>query len=92
MADQPKATPEQVEAVRAALAGGFAIVCYAMCWPCQFGQHITEAHTWMDDEDIEFSKDIDMPTNAEERAALAAARPCGCHCNKTNRDATGGAS
>lgn len=62
------------------LAG--AIVCYAKCWPCQFGEHPAQPHTWMDDEDIEFSKDVEWPTTPDQWAALAASHPCGCWCLK----------
>lgn len=80
MNDQPKLTPEQATEIVAALKAGNAIVCYAKCWPCQFGQCTDEPHTWMDDEDREHAG-IPTPTTPEARAALAADKPCGCRCN-----------
>lgn len=62
------------------------IICYAKCWPCQFGDHSTEPHTWMDSEDIEH-EGMAPPQSPEDRAQLAAERPCGCHCNEANRSA-----
>ena len=72
--------------VIAAIKSGDFLACYAKCWPCQFGQCTDEPHTWMDDEDIEATKDLERPTTAEGWAALAATRPCGCHCMKRHRD------
>lgn len=66
------------------------IVCFAKCWPCSFGEHADQAHTWMGDDDIEFelAKPLGergcatFPTSADEWAALATERPCGCDCNR----------
>lgn len=80
MADQPKPTPEQAAEIVAALQQGNSIVCYAKCWPCQFGQHSDEPHTWMDDDDATHAG-LTMPTTPEGRATLATERPCGCRCN-----------
>lgn len=77
MADAPKLTPEQAAEIVSALQRGDAIVCYAKCWPCQFGQCTDEPHTWMDDEDREHAG-IPATTTAAE---LAAQKPCGCRCN-----------
>lgn len=86
MSDKPKLTPEVADAIVAALKAGNAIVCYAKCWPCQFGSHDTSPHTWMDDEDREHAGHP-APTTDEERGAFAANHPCGCHCNEGNRRA-----
>lgn len=53
MADQ-----EAREALDSAIASGNAIVCYAKCWPCQFGQCYDppKPHPWWDDEDVEHCK------------------------------------
>jgi hypothetical protein len=84
MSDQPKATPDQVAALTAAIKSGDAIVCYSKCWPCQFGQCSDGPHTWMDDDDREHAG-IPAPTGHAERAAFAAEHPCGCHCNAKHR-------
>lgn len=72
-------TPEQAAEILAAIQRGNAIVCYAKCWPCQFGQCTDEPHTWMDDDDIEHAE-LTRPTTPEGWATLAADKPCGCHC------------
>lgn len=77
MADQPKLSPEEAREIVKALRAGDAIVCYAKCWPCQFGQCTDEPHTWMDDEDREHAG-IPADTSA---ADLAKSHPCGCRCN-----------
>jgi hypothetical protein len=56
---------------------------YAKCWPCTFAedesQHLTELHTWMDDEDCEAAKKP-IPETPEDWAALAKSHPCSCWC------------
>lgn len=81
MTDAPKLTPEAAAEIVAAIKSGDAIVCYAKCWPCQFGQHDTypKPHTWMDAEDIEHAG-LTAPTTPEAWAELAKDKPCGCHC------------
>jgi hypothetical protein len=79
--DQPQPTPKQFAEVVDALRQGNAIVCYAKCWPCQFGQCTDQPHTWMDDEDREAAS-IPADTTA---AQLAAQKPCGCHCMAEHR-------
>jgi hypothetical protein len=74
--DQPKLTAEEAREIVKALRAGDAIVCYAKCWPCQFGQCSDEPHTWMDPDDREHAG-IPATTTAAE---LAAQKPCGCHC------------
>jgi hypothetical protein len=78
--DQPKLTPKQAAEIVDALRLGNSIVCYAKCWPCQFGQCSDEPHTWMDDEDREHAG---IPAD-KPLAELAAERPCGCRCNAAN--------
>lgn len=59
------------------------LVCYAKCTPCQFGEHPTEPHTWMESEDLEHDNavgDRTFTNSAEDWAELARLRPCGCHC------------
>lgn len=80
MAAVAELSPEEAAAIVAALKRGDAIVCYAKCWACQFGQCTDEPHTWMDDEDREHAG-IPAPTTSDARAALAAEKPCGCRCN-----------
>lgn len=78
VSDEPKPVPaEVVDAIKR----GDYVVCMAKCWPCQFGQHDSEPHTWMDDEDIEHAG-LPVPSTPEGRAALVEDRPCGCHCMK----------
>lgn len=61
-----------------------ALICYARCWSCQFGQHEGGPHTWMDEEDAEFSKTVaTVPRNAHAWKALAERHPCGCWCLTT---------
>lgn len=79
--EQPKLSPEQAAEIVAALKKGDAIVCYAKCWPCQFGQCADQPHTWMDDDDREHAG-IPASTPAAE---LAATKPCGCHCMAEHR-------
>lgn len=76
-APEPKQlTPERAAEIVAALQKGAAIVCYSKCWPCQFGQHDSAPHTWMDDEDREHAGiPADMPLHE-----LAEKHPCGCRC------------
>ena len=81
MTDKPKLTREQAAEIVDALRAGNAIVCYAKCWPCQFGQCSTEPHTWMDDEDAAHAG-LTVPKTPEEWAALAVEKPCGCDCNQ----------
>lgn len=58
-------------------------VHYAKCWDCQFGYHPGRPHSWMDAEDIEFSKTVAWPETDEEWAALIDSHPCSCWCRKT---------
>lgn len=90
MTDQPKPTPKQLADVVDALKQGTAIVCYAKCWPCQFGQCTDQPHTWMDDEDRQHAG-VPAGTTAAELADL---KPCGCPCMAEHRArvATKGAS
>lgn len=60
-----------------------ACVLYAKCWDCQFGYHPGRPHSWMDAEDIEFSKTVTWPETDEEWAALVESHPCNCWCLKT---------
>jgi len=79
--DQPKLTAEEAREIVKALRIGDAIFCYAKCWPCQFGDCIEGPHTWMDDEDAAHAG-LTVPKTAEQWAALAVEKPCGCHCNQ----------
>jgi len=79
--DQPKLTPDAAAEIVAAIRQGSAIVCYAKCWPCQFGQCTDEPHTWMDDDDREHAG---IPASATA-AELATQKPCGCHCMAEHR-------
>lgn len=79
MADEPKLTAEAAKQITDALRSGDHIVCYAKCWPCQFGQCTDEPHTWMDDEDIVHAG-LTVPTTSEGWTALAKDKPCGCPC------------
>lgn len=63
------------------------IVCYAKCWPCQFGDHDETPHTWMDDDDRDHAQKTAqfverygsvMPTWEQ----LAESHRCGCRCQK----------
>jgi hypothetical protein len=81
VSEEPKPVPQEVVD---AIGRGDYVVCYAKCWPCQFAQHSDEPHTWMDDEDREHAG-IPKPTTPDEWAALAADKPCGCHCNEAHR-------
>lgn len=82
--DQPKLTTEQAAEIVDAIKRGDAIVCYAKCWPCQFGQCTDEPHTWMDDDDRAHAG---IPASMPP-AQLAAEKPCGCHCNAEHRART----
>lgn len=61
------------------------IICYSRCWQCQFAEkkrdHPRKAHTWMDDEDIEYRGDK-VPSTPEEWTALGEKQPCACWCAK----------
>jgi hypothetical protein len=81
MTDQPKPTPKQLADVVDALKQGNAIVCYAKCWPCQFGQCTDEPHTWMDDDDRDHAGIPKTTTPGE----LADQKPCGCPCMAEHR-------
>jgi hypothetical protein len=82
--DYVELAPEVATRLADALKAGNPIICYARCWPCQFGSHDTSPHTWMDDEDREHAGHP-APITADERDAFAAKHPCGCHCNEGNR-------
>lgn len=60
-----------------------AIVCYARCWGCQFGSHLGGVHTWMDEEDIGFSKTATRPGNPHGWKQLGTTHPCACWCVTT---------
>ncbi|WP_280357118.1 hypothetical protein [Nocardia otitidiscaviarum] len=66
--------PTTAEQITAAIESGEAIVCYAKCWPCQFGEHQNPPrwHTWADDDDIAHAKATGQPDPTTSR--------CGCHC------------
>lgn len=70
MADKPIDKGEIV----AAINRGDAIVCYAKCWPCQFGDHFDTQtwHTWADEDDVQHARDTGQTDPSESR--------CGCHC------------
>lgn len=59
-----------------AIAAGGAVVCYAKCWECQFGDHYDppRAHTWMDDEDAAHAG-VTLPVDPNLPGKL-----CGCSC------------
>lgn len=69
-----KLTDEKAAEVVAAIERGDAIVCYAKCWPCQFGQHFdpTMWHTWADGEDVQHARNTGQPDPSKSR--------CGCWC------------
>jgi hypothetical protein len=53
-----------------------AIICYATCWACKFGQCYDppQEHTWVDSEDIEDARAAgDEPPNGR----------CACPCAQT---------
>lgn len=60
--------------IAAAVENGTAIVCFAKCWPCQFGQCMDppQWHTWADDEDTEHAAATGQPDPTTSR--------CGCPC------------
>ncbi|MGW6703570.1 hypothetical protein ACWGDE_01570 [Streptomyces sp. NPDC054956] len=68
-----------VEALHTALTGGAAIICYAKCEPCQWGQHYDEPteHRWAGPEDVEHAAATGQPVPTGS---------CACSC------ARGGAS
>jgi hypothetical protein len=77
-----KPTPEERAAILAALSGtGPAIVCYAKCEPCQWGQHYDEPapHPWAGAEDREHAAATGQPEPTGN---------CACSCART----TGGAA
>lgn len=55
-----------------AIFGGGAVVCYAKCVPCQFGQCPGGDHCWADQDDLDHALAIGKPETAEGR--------CGCPC------------
>lgn len=59
------------------------IVCYTKCYPCQFGEHPPNPHTWMATDDLEH-EGMPVPSTPEGWAALAAERPCGCYCMRVD--------
>lgn len=65
---------DNIEAVKAALAGGAAIVCMARCTPCQFDEHVDPPawHTWAEREDIDHAAATGQPDPSTSR--------CGCYC------------
>ncbi len=67
MADQP-------EKITAAIESGDALVCYAKCWPCQFGECVDPPawHSWADEEDIAHAVATGQPDPMASR--------CGCPC------------
>lgn len=75
-ADRPPG-PEAAAALLAALEGrGAAIVCYAKCEPCQWGQHYDtpEPHPWAGPEDIDHAAATGQPVPTGN---------CGCFCART---------
>jgi hypothetical protein len=80
-------TPETAAEIVDALKKGDALVCYAKCWPCQFGQCDDMPHTWMDADDREHAG---IPASMS-LVELAAEKPCGCPCNAANRGGGAGA-
>ena len=81
--EKSKLTPQQAAEILNTIKRGDAIFCLAKCWPCQFGQHSDEPHTWMDDDDREHAG-LPKPTT-QEYAAFVAKHPCGCWCNEAHR-------
>ncbi|MFE9064858.1 hypothetical protein [Streptomyces violaceusniger] len=72
MSQQP--TPEELEAIIAAFNGTEpAIICYAKCEPCMFGQHYEppQAHPWAGPADIAHAAATGQPEPTGN---------CGCHC------------
>ncbi|MFD5509145.1 hypothetical protein ACFWIB_15390 [Streptomyces sp. NPDC127051] len=72
MSQQP--TPEELQALAEALQGQRpAIICYAKCEPCQWGQHYDEPtpHPWAGPDDIEHAAATGQPEPTEN---------CGCSC------------
>ena len=70
--------PDTLRQVAEAIAAGSAVVCYARCWECQFGQHYEppEWHTWADIEDVEHASATGQPDPSTFR--------CGCPCAKVD--------
>jgi hypothetical protein len=62
---------EKAEVV-AAIRTGNAIVCYAKCWPCNFGDCPGGWHTWADSDDVEHAAKTGRPDPSTQR--------CGCPC------------
>lgn len=67
------ATPEEAAALNQAIADGNAIVCYARCQPCMFGQCYDppQHHGWADDDDREHARNTGQPEPTGR---------CGCPC------------
>ncbi|MGW4075934.1 hypothetical protein ACWELB_20890 [Streptomyces asiaticus] len=60
-------TPEELETLHDALTGTRpAIVCYATCWFCKFGQcyEPSAPHPWWDSEDVEHAEAVGQPAPA----------------------------
>lgn len=81
MTEQPR-DDEQAQktaaaaALTAALTGqGAAIICYARCEPCQWGQHYDEPtpHRWAGAEDLEHAARIGRPEPTGN---------CSCSCGR----------
>lgn len=53
-----------------------AVICYAKCYPCQFGCHFEppEPHTWGDADDFEHAK-----TTGQNEPGN-----CACYCAKSS--------
>jgi hypothetical protein len=47
-------------------------ICVTVCWPCQFGNHDSEWHTWADGEDVAYAFTAGHPDPRIEK--------CGCEC------------
>lgn len=62
------------------------IVCYQKCWACNFDSHPGGPHTWMDEDDIEASSEVEAPKMPEDWQRLAVSWPCGCWCYKRAAD------
>lgn len=73
-------TPEIATQIVEALRSGNARISLTRCYPCQFGEHDKQPHTWMNAEDREHAGISIAATDAE----VAAAHPCGCHCNRAD--------
>lgn len=51
---------------------GGIIICYTKCWPCMFGSHDPEWHTWADEADLAHAYGTGQADPSTQR--------CGCDC------------